>query len=245
MRTILQGAPLIRRANARKIAPGFSVFGAAFSQIQSGGDFTFTPGVNGTALVYMIGTGGFPASFGANLPGGGGGAGVFGACRISDQDIITGHLGASLGGGDGDDSYVYAGSRQLFAGGGKKGSAGVAGAGGVASGGDINLNGGSGGLTGAAGSAGDSVLGPGTGAAGGVGATNNGGGGGAASLVGVLPSLFTSGSYLVPGAGGNAVNPGFGQSGGSIGGGGGSGSSGSNGASVGGVLIFVLKDLYF
>jgi hypothetical protein len=185
---------------------------------------------HGWALIYLLGVGGSgEASAGR---GGGGGAALYRRVRVTPGQIISWTLGTpgaaaptSTPGNDGTDSTVTTPTGLVLkAGAGKGGTSVAPGAGGVATGGDINRNGGAGGTF--AGNGVGAGLGGGNG---GAGSGNGGGGGGGAGFSDV-------GSALAGGSGGAGPS----GAGALYGGGGGgtvSGTGFDSGAGVGGRLV--------
>jgi hypothetical protein len=174
--------------------------------------------------------------------GGGGGAAAIKQFRAKAGQVLpyaVGDGGALTSGGppgnDGGDTTLTIGSATVTAGGGKRGlstNLDPGGAGGIATGGDLNRNGGRGGAGGSsfntgggAGVAGDQG---GTGAAG---SSGQGGGGGAAGFTD-LPSFFAVGN-------GSAANASVAQPG--YGGGTGGGASGASKAGYGRLILCVTR----
>jgi hypothetical protein len=145
---------------------------------------TWQPGIQGTALIFIVGSGGCGPS-GGN--GGGGGSALFAAVSLQGNEIFSVTTSQNVGTAqaDGSDTIVQVGGRMLVAGGGKG-----SGVGGIATGGDINRTGGAGGsAANQAGTAGQ------FGGSGGAGSASGGGGGGCAGFTDMLGDLYTLTSH--------------------------------------------------
>jgi hypothetical protein len=206
----------------------------------SSGTGSITAAKTCTALIYLGGAGGSGADDTTNAAGGGGGAAVFKRMRLAKGQTLSYSVGAagaavnaSSGHDGGDTTVTLPNGLTLTAGGGKAGPTGVVngGAGGIATGGDINRNGGAGG-SGSGGSGASGGIGGGAGGAGGSGSNRGGGGGGAG---------FSDVASFFNGAGGGQGGGGGGVGGGSYGGGGGSINLTSGAGAAGRVVIWLVR----
>jgi hypothetical protein len=196
---------------AKKSYRGARFVAVGFVDAASGSGSLSAP-VACQALIYALAPGGAGGGFGSTQgQGGGGGAASFKRLHLAPNQVLGWACGAAgtLGVDATDTTVSLNGTPLIVAGGGKSGTTAPAPLpGGIATGGDINRNGGSGGFgNGTAATPGVGAgLGGGTGGA--AGGNNWGGGGGGAGFGDVMPTL--------------------------AGGAGGAGNTGANGANYGG-----------